>query len=93
MSAQCRRSWSRYLRFRAEQLITPPSEWSCQPLSDRLQPGKPVVVIERMAGRHLHDVCRRMKVVGVRERNSQPLRQGGTNGRLPRPRNPHDDDW
>ena len=82
-SGQCLRSWSRYVRLSAEQLITPPSPQCVgQPLPDRFEPRVAVVVVERLAGGHLGDVGRRMKVVGVGERHPQPLRQRRADGRL-----------
>ena len=87
------RSWSRYLRFSAEQLITPPSLVVLgEPLTDRLEPGVAVVVVERVAGGHLGDVGRRVEVVGVGERHPEPLGEGGAHGGLPRSRDPHDHD-
>jgi hypothetical protein len=64
-----------------------------KPLPDRLEPGIAVVVVERLTGRHLGDVGGWMKVVGVRERHPQALRQSRTDGRFTGARNAHDDDW
>src|SRR5262245_48151640 len=64
-----------------------------EPLPDRLEPRIPVVVVERLTGRHLGDVGLRMKVVRIRERHSKPLRERRADGRLTGARDPHDDDW
>ena len=64
-----------------------------QPLPDRVQPRVAVVVVERVPGRHLGDVGRRVEVVGVGERHAQPLRERRADGRLPRTGHAHDDDW
>jgi hypothetical protein len=64
-----------------------------KPLPDRFEPRKAVVVVEGLTGRHLGDVGRWMKVVGVGERHPQALRQRRADGRLTGARDSHDDDW
>ena len=63
-----------------------------QPLPDRLEPGVPVVVVERLTGGHLGDVGGRVEVVGVGERDPQPLGQGRAHGRLAGAGDAHGDD-
>jgi len=53
-----------------------------EPPADRLQPRLAVVVVERLAGGHLRDVRGRVEVVGVRERDAQPLGDRGPDRRL-----------
>lgn len=48
-----------------------------QPPRDRLEPRVPVIVVERVTGRHLGDVDRRVEVVGVGGRHPQALRERG----------------
>ena len=91
-SGQCRRSWSRYLRFSAEQLMTPPSAVRGKPLADHLEPRVAVVVVEGVSGGHLRDVGRRMEVVGIGERRPKSLRKRGTDSGLPRTGYSHDHD-
>ena len=87
------RSWSRYFRFSAEQLITPPpSPWTASHSPIDLEPGVAVLVVQRLPGGHLGDVGRRVQVVGVLERHVQPLGEGGSDGGLAGAGDPHDDE-
>ena len=62
------------------------------PAGDRVQPGRPVGVVQRVAGRHLGDVRRRVEVVGLGVRHAEPLGEQGADRRLARARHPHDHD-
>ena len=53
-----RRSWSRYFRLSAEQLITPPAGWPASHSPIASSHGPAVVVVKRLAGGHLRDVGR-----------------------------------
>src|SRR5689334_15218708 len=64
-----------------------------QPLPDRFQPRIPVVVVQRFPGRHLRDVRRRVKVIGVGERHAKALRQRGADSRFTRTGDAHCHYW
>src|SRR3954462_8314314 len=65
---------------------------AAQPHTDSVEPRVSVVVVERLSRRHLLDVGRRRKVIGVAERPPQPLTQCGAHRRFTGPGYAHDDD-